>query len=288
MEDFTFYQKFFVELNHCNLDTTKNTFNSYKIDNLSEYKKKLWSSYNNFENELDKILLISNLNKEHLFNLLNSRLTVVKEDFLKRYQRVEKAYSIHKAKNIPLVKTKKKTDLSIKLDILTLTKSFMDYHIDLIKRTEICIKSKIGALSGISIKDTSSQIIENQKIITNKYSENSFILEPPEEKLILNLSKKEIALFFTLLHEIGIIKVKGKKELYDFIQNNFKYIDCTGKNSKISNIKNINTEFSRLTDSQALKTNNKFREKIIDKYQQRIDEYIEKFHSVKLEDFRKL
>ncbi len=243
--------------------------------NYEVNQTKLNALFQNFRNSTEKLIFSPIDNEKSLFfNLLSKRISAIKDScnkLLKEFEeRNKNLLNFHSDVKLPdfIAKNKRKNTVILIIRMMT-------FQNEIILKTENCIQENISLLFGESEKKGIS-IVLDEPTKASTISTN---------KITLNLSKKEIALLFILLYEVDIIKIKTSKELYDFIESHFNYIDKN--NDKEVAIIKINTEFSRLKtaygDNQ--KSNQKLLKKFMDNYEPKIDEVMAKMKNTKLSNF---
>ena len=296
MEDFTFYFSYLDELEKFNYDVELYTFNDYKIDKFGEYRTHLNKLQKEFEKKIDAIIINDSYPTDKLirnFGVLNIKFDKIYEHVRREYTKFVNQYKYwqlpkskeHDSRKIPSGRFTNNSDLKM-LDAI------IGFHVSIMNLTKDCINSRLALVaiaesSNLKTLPVEIPIINNTK---EKAAEEKadILLANNSNKILLNLSKKEIALSFILFTQMEYIKFDNSKQLYDFIQDNFRYLDKTGGKIKISDIKNINTEFSRLTLDVNGKgvDNKKYSKKFINRYTEKIDIYLSKLSDIKLPPFR--
>lgn len=295
MEDFTFYFSYFDELEKFDYDTEKFIFNGYPIGTYNDYRTHLIEQLKGFEKKLDAIIMSDYYPTDKLirnFGVMNIKFNKIYEQVKKDYSRFLTKYKYwtlpkskeHEARKIHSGKFTKSPELK-KLDV------FIGFHVSILNQTRDCINSR---LTFVATADTGKKIViptespsDNPETPITSLVTSATLVHNNSNKLLLNLGKRDIALLFLLFYMAEIIRPKSKKELYDFIENNFKYIDNSKGKHKISDIKTINQPFARLTeDIKGTESNTKFRKKIIEAYRDKIYDCFDTLLKIEMPDFR--
>ena len=231
---------------------------SYEIESWNEYD---FLEYHNIVYKLGVIFYCDDLElmadgeyslTDEKYNIDELVLEKIQENELKlpvfesNEERIEMLYSyVH---------------LSFCLDnIKTLLKNIakhLDYLVNLIKKVENFEEDKL----------TLDEVYDN---------------DPNNLKLEYKINKMDVALFYRVLHDIGIIHVDNKNQKHPYT-NLKKYINNANmyylENKKVDKVKNINKEFAKfLNDNKYEKHEIKLVELLIEKLKSR-KEYIEANH----------
>jgi hypothetical protein len=297
MADITFYQHFFAELETRNIDVANYTFNGLTSDKFTEYKRQINGCFTGFENELDNALLISTVDNLNLLNILKSRIIRVKEAFEKTYNTFTDKHKFMVINNPQSGAKRKLPKKAFKNNpALQQLDKVIAFQLNLIRKTEKCIQEKLDIVAPESkpaevkelpaVKEKTNRAIPIETTAIEVVSSIPTSSNQNSKKVLLKLSKKEIALSFILLCGVDIINPDEMKGLYNIIQNNFLYIDNSKGKHKVSEIKDINSTFCRLSDGTKEPPNKKFSKKFIEKYRRKVDAYFDSLLKVNLEDFR--
>ena len=294
MEDYTVLIGYFEELEKFKYDTTQYTFNGSAVYDFNVYRENLTQQYNDFKNNLDT-LFFGDLSTDKLMRILgvlDVRITKTLEQANVKYNKFADTFKFMVVKVEGYEPATIKSGRFTKNPELQSLDSIFQFHIGIVKLTNEVVKTRFEV-----IKDANTYPINeipignplNQKDVSNEPSVVSTLdIEPTanKDKLLLNLEKQDVAMLFILLCQIDIIKPKDEKHLKQFIENNFKYINNSKGKHSISDIKRINTQFSRLVQ-HSNKKNEKDKNKFITNYQNAISDFIERMKNLKLEDFYK-
>jgi hypothetical protein len=294
MEDFTFYFSYLDELEKFDYDTEKFTFNGFSVDTFSNYRTHLTQLQKEFEKKLDAIIISDTYPTDKLirnFGVLNIK-------FDKKYEQVRREYGkfVNQHKYWQLPKTKEHESRKIpsgrfmKSPELKMLDAIIGFHVSILNLTKDCITSRLAFVATAAtgkikvVQPETPTVKPENKNIAETQSDTLLYNNP--NKLLLNLSKKEIAMLFIFLFHNDIAKPDDKGTLYSFIENSFKFVDDSKGKQEVKDITKMNTVFARLTSGQNESESKKFRDKMITKYQDKVYDFFEDFKKYKLEKFR--
>jgi hypothetical protein len=108
----------------------------------------------------------------------------------------------------------------------------------------------------LKIIQTLNEYLIAKQSFQMKVKENSLHLPSiTGDKVKINLSKIDVALFFLMVEASGIIKFDDNQELVNFLESSFKYYDKTNK--MYNNIEKIDAEISEVRRGNAAKLKRK-------------------------------
>jgi len=295
-ENNNFHRPLFDALQNYNIDFEKASFNGMSTQpEFYAYLNNLIALYKTFGDNLDSLVISDADNKLIFLRLLISKIdNKLSSSLRKQYEAFCVATDKSNPKNCIDLKVTNKTEME--RPIIDLDK-VVKYHYEMVDAMRKAIQLRLDLLCYSEINQAKVQTSSDKEQIPTQQEDSKvpdiLVSEFPEplkrstkNKILLNLSKKEIAIAFLLFCETEIIKVKEMKEVYDFIEDNFLYIDNSKCKHEISGIAKINSAFSRITNPSDGNKSNKSKTEFIEKVRDLINDHLDSLLKVNMGKIR--
>jgi hypothetical protein len=219
-------QEFFLALSRYEPDFNPGwpSYNGYKMDEMPLFKSKIQELYINFEKELT-------------VNLQSEFGELFLKNALKKLQDIY--YTLHKIHPFELTNSFYDSDLYSDHNILHQFREFLDIQLDFTNKAFIDVVNNLELLPG-NVPSTSKPVTNNTEIA---------LQETQTKKYTSDLSLINLTVFWAVAAECKIINLKSRKQLIDFISNNYrfkkgnKYVDINPDNLKALMSKLYNTDY---------------------------------------------
>ncbi|MEI6851544.1 MAG: hypothetical protein WCL06_01830 [Bacteroidota bacterium] len=285
-----FHLPLFNALQIYKIEAEKATFNGLsQVSEFTAHLNYIISLYSTFVNDLDVFVISDAKNKATVLLLLIKKIDEKLYPSLKKqYETFYNSYVQQSPENPENENTIDKTPLKESIHNLN---TVSKYHLDMVETVRKSIQMRMDILAFTGEIDAKfakafSNTEKQEEPIKNEFVFEKQVKKENRNKLLLNLSKKEIALLFIFLCNNDLAKPANTTELYDFIESNFKFMDNSKNKHEFKDITRINETFARLTNHQEKTSNTRFRNKLISNYQNKIYELFENFKGFGLEKFR--